>query len=208
MFNALTILLLISANCFALTGEVSFGGGQSNQAQEQENPSTSQKKITVVGLGVSPEAAEKQAITDAVRQAVGAYIDSDTLVQNEEVIKDRILTVSNGFVKEYKVIAPARKRDDGLFEIQIVAKVEINQLLAALKSTSLIHADLDGQNIWAEGVTKLQNANDSVALLQAKMPEYIRKLVKIQLYDSKGQPIDSKEPALTTPNGEVLTLTW
>ena len=189
------------------TGQSIFGDSTAAKSAESE-PATSQKKITVVGLGVSPEAAEKQAITDAVRQAVGAYIDSDTLVQNEEVIKDRILTVSNGFVKEYKVIAPARKRDDGLFEIQIVAKVEINQLLAALKSTSLIHADLDGQNIWAEGVTKLQNANDSVALLQAKMPEYIRKLVKIQLYDSKGQPIDSKEPALTTPNGEVLTLTW
>ena len=189
------------------TGQSIFGDSTAAKSAEAE-AATSQKKITVVGLGVSPDAAEKQAITDAVRQAVGAYIDSDTLVQNEEVIKDRILTVSNGFVKEYKVIAPARKRDDGLFEIQIVAKVEINQLLAALKSTSLIHADLDGQNIWAEGVTKLQNANDSVALLQAKMPEYIRKLVKIQLYDSKGQPIDSKEPALTTPNGEVLTLTW
>ena len=189
------------------TGQSIFGDSTAAKSAEAE-AATSQKKITVVGLGVSPDAAEKQAITDAVRQAVGAYIDSDTLVQNEEVIKDRILTVSNGFVKEYKVIAPARKRDDGLFEIQIVAKVEINQLLAALKSTSLIHADLDGQNIWAEGVTKLQNANDSVALLQAKMPEYIRKLVKTKFYDSKGQPIDSKEPALKTPNGEAFILTW
>ena len=189
------------------TGQSIFGDSTAAKSAEAE-AATSQKKITVVGLGVSPDAAEKQAITDAVRQAVGAYIDSDTLVQNEEVIRDRILTVSNGFVKEYKVIAPARKRDDGLFEIQIVAKVEINQLLAALKSTSLIHADLDGQNIWAEGVTKLQNANDSVALLQAKMPEYIRKLVKTQFYDSKGQPTESKEPALKTPNGEAFILTW
>ena len=189
------------------TGQSIFGDSTAAKSAESE-AATSQKKITVVGLGVSPEAAEKQAITDAVRQAVGAYIDSDTLVQNEEVIKDRILTVSNGFVKEYKVIAPARKRDDGLFEIQIVANVEINQLLAALKSTSLIHADLDGQNIWAEGVTKLQNANDSAALLQAKMPEYIRKLVKTKFYDSKGQPIDSKEPALKVTNGEAFILTW
>ena len=65
MLNAITILLLISVNCFALTGEVSLGGGQSNQPQEQENPAASQKKITVTSVGDSPTAAEKQAITDA-----------------------------------------------------------------------------------------------------------------------------------------------
>mgnify|MGYP000906710164 CR=1 FL=1 len=204
---SILFLSLATYPCSAqINGPIKLG-----QAQEISNTKSALgqvKEIKVTSMGETPDAAEKQAITDAVRQAVGAYIDSDTLVQNEEVIKDRILTVSNGFVKEYKVIAPARKRDDGLFEIQIVAKVEINQLLAALKSTSLIHADLDGQNIWAEGVTKLQNANDSVALLQAKMPEYIRKLVKTQFYDSKGQPIDSKEPALKVTNGEAFILTW
>ena len=40
------------------------------------------------------------------------------------------------------------------------------------------------------------------------MPEYIRKLVKIQFYDSKGQPTESKEPALNAPIGEALTATW
>jgi hypothetical protein len=82
------------------TGQSIFGDSTAAKSAEAE-AATSLKKITVVGLGVSPDAAEKQAITDAVRQAVGTYIDSDTLVQNEEVIKDRILTVSNGFVKEY-----------------------------------------------------------------------------------------------------------
>ena len=147
MFNALTILLLVSANCFALTGEVSLGGGLSNQAQEQENPSTSQKKITVTSVGESPTTAEKQAITDAVRQVVGAYIDSDTLVQNEEVIQDRILTLSSGFVKNYRVTTPAHLVDGGLYQVSIAAMVETNQVASALKAAKIISGDLAGQNL-------------------------------------------------------------
>ena len=62
-------------------------------------------------------------ITDAVRQAVGAYIDSDTLVQNEEVIKDRILTLSAGFVKNYRVTTPAHLVVGGLYQVSIAAMV-------------------------------------------------------------------------------------
>ena len=220
MLNAITILLLISVNCFALTGEVSLGGGQSNQPQEQENPAASQKKITVTSVGESPTAAEKQAITDAVRQAVGAYIDSNTIVQNEEVIRDRILSVSDGFVKEYKPTAPAHKREDGLYEITIEATVETKKVVQALKENNIISGEVAGQNLWAEASTKVMNAQDAVTMLETKIPELIKSVVTITPLDKDGKPFITKDasgkempntaPAVVDSDASTgeATLTW
>ena len=175
-----------------LTGQFSLGGEQAaapnGAAQPSAAAATNQKQITVVGLGLTPEAAEKQAITDAVRQAVGAFIDSNTIVQNEEVIKDRILSVSSGFVKEYKPAAPARKREDGLYEITIVATVESSKVVQALKEQNLISGEVAGQNLWAESSTKVMNAQDGVAMLEAKIPEFIKNSVTITPLGKDGKP--------------------
>ena len=186
-----------------LTGQFSLGGEQAaapnGAAQPSAAAATNQKQITVVGLGLSPEAAEKQAITDAVRQAVGAFIDSNTIVQNEEVIKDRILSVSSGFVKEYKPAAPARKREDGLYEITIVATVESSKVVQALKEQNLISGEVAGQNLWAESSTKVMNAQDGVAMLEAKIPEFIKNSVTITPLGKDGKPQFVKDA-----NGNVL----
>ena len=175
-----------------LTGQFSLGGEQAaapnGAAQPSAAAATNQKQITVVGLGLTSEAAEKQAITDAVRQAVGAFIDSNTIVQNEEVIKDRILSVSSGFVKEYKPAAPARKREDGLYEITIVATVESSKVVQALKEQNLISGEVAGQNLWAESSTKVMNAQDGVAMLEAKIPEFIKNSVTITPLGKDGKP--------------------
>ena len=175
-----------------LTGQFSLGGEQAaapnGAAQPSATAATNQKQITVVGLGLTSEAAEKQAITDAVRQAVGAFIDSNTIVQNEEVIKDRILSVSSGFVKEYKPAAPARKREDGLYEITIVATVESSKVVQALKEQNLISGEVAGQNLWAESSTKVMNAQDGVAMLEAKIPEFIKNSVTITPLGKDGKP--------------------
>ena len=103
---SILFLSLATYPCSAqINGPIKLG-----QAQEISNTKSALgqiNEIKVTSMGETPEAAEKQAITDAVRQAVGAYIDSDTLTQNEEVIQDRILTLSSGFVKNYRVTTPA-----------------------------------------------------------------------------------------------------
>ena len=174
----------------------------------------------MTGLGENPQAAEKQAITDAVRQAVGAYIDANTLVENEEVVRDRILSVSDGFVKEYKVTSPARQRDDGLYEITVLAVVETKQVVQALKEMNLITGEVAGQNIWAEASTKLMNAQDAVKMLEAKIPEFIKTAVIITplnkdgtpmvVKDSSGKEIPSTAPAIVDEDASTgqATLTW
>ena len=204
---SILFLSLATYPCSAqINGPIKLG-----QAQEISNTKSALgqvKEIKVTSMGETPDAAEKQAITDAVRQAVGTYIDSDTLTQNEEVIQDRILTLSSGFVKNYRVTTPAHLVDGGLYQVSIAAMVETNQVASALKAAKIISGDLAGQNLWAEGTTKSTNAQDALILLQAKMHEHCKKLIKLQFIDAKGALASTNAPAKQTQNSDTIKATW
>jgi hypothetical protein len=171
-----------------LSGEVSLGGASADQAQEEKQGNPQTKEITVTGIGTTLESAEKQALASAIRQAVGAYMDSKTIIENEEVIQDRILSVSNAFIEKYELIGQPKKSSDGLIEIIILAKVKTNQVVQALKEQNLISGEVAGQNLWAEASTKVMNAQDGVAMLEAKIPEFIKNSVTITPLGKDGKP--------------------
>ncbi len=200
-----------------LSGEVDLGGGTAKPEGANE---VNIKEITVTGIGDTIEAAEKQALASAIRQAVGAYMDSKTIFENEEVIQDRILSVSNAFVEKYEVVGQPKKLSDGLIEITVIARVKTNQVVQALKENNLISGEVAGQNLWAEASTKVMNAQDAVTMLETKIPELIKSVVTITPLDKEGKPLLTKDasgnampstaPAVVDSDdltGEA-TLTW
>ncbi len=60
--------------------------------------------IRVTGYGAAAQEAENDALRQAVEQAVGVLVDSQTLVQNNAVLRDRIFTQSRGFITNYTVL--------------------------------------------------------------------------------------------------------
>jgi len=114
-------IVIASIPCKAqLTSDVDLGVG-TNKSESPKEATT--KEITVTGIGTTLESAEKQALAAAIRQTVGAYIDSKTIIENEEVIQDRILSVSNAFVDRYEVVGQPKKSSDGLIQITVIAMV-------------------------------------------------------------------------------------
>jgi hypothetical protein len=95
-------------------------GGLLALAAEEPAP---YRTVVAEGVGQTVEDARKDAVRNAVRQAVGALIDAETLVQNDQVIKDEVLTYSNALVKTYKEVDKP-KRDGDLYRVTIVAAVE------------------------------------------------------------------------------------
>ena len=71
--------------------------------------------VSARGIGLDQDAAKKDALINAMQQAVGSFLDSETLIENDEIIRDKILSVSDGFVKKYDVTYGPTKRSDGLF---------------------------------------------------------------------------------------------
>ncbi len=128
-----------------------------------------QKLVTVEarGMGASPDAATKDALSQTIQQAAGAIVDSQTLMKNDEIMQEKILTASNAIVKKYDVVVPVKKNRNGLFEIRIKAQVEQNLLKQKLIEHKIIEGKVEGtQNIWAEVVTQEKNQVDMQAMIE------------------------------------------
>jgi hypothetical protein len=180
--------LILVAKSGAVSGEVSLvaPGGPANESKTQE--------IVASGIGKDASSAEKQALIAAVQQAVGMYLDTKTVIENEKLINDRILSLSNGFVSEYKVISGPQQRTDGLFTITINARVQGGQVVGALKESNIIKGELAGKNLYAKNMTQMMNSEDARQMLEEKLPELLINGIKLEFVDSNGNPRTSLAP--------------
>src|SRR5687767_8227931 len=85
------------------------------------------QEVIVEGVGKTLEDALKEAYRAAVRQVVGAVVDEQTQIQNDEIISDKVLTASSGFVTGYEQLK--KEESNGLVRIRIKAKVERAELV-------------------------------------------------------------------------------
>ena len=169
-------------------------------AQEQD------KSITVetIGIGADAVSAEKNAIYQAVQQAVGAYVDQETKIKNDEVIHDKILSVAQGFVESYQVLEQAKKRKDGseLWDVKIKAVVKKTEVGAALRAQGVMQIHADGTSAWAEMISMVKNQEDGMALLKKIMPEIQKNLILGRIIKN-GNEITRIQDEVT---GELLTV--
>lgn len=89
--------------------------------------------------------AEKAAVEDALRNAVekvGVEVVSETIVENFELVKDRIMMRASGYVHGYEVID--KKVDGGFVRIQLKAKVSGREIK---DDASFIYQEMDKPRI-------------------------------------------------------------
>ena len=168
-------------------------------------------KVTAVGVGRTADDAQKNAILNAVQQVVGMYIDGETLIKNEQLVLDQVLSVSSGFVSSFEVTLPPRKRlSDGLFETTIKAVVEKTRVAEQLNKAKIVKVSVDAQDAWAEAFSRLQNAQDGRRLLEKYWPEVPIKLLRARLVDDQGQSVkDASRPAVKADaNSGLVWCAW
>ncbi|MBW2340257.1 MAG: flagellar assembly protein T N-terminal domain-containing protein [Deltaproteobacteria bacterium] len=101
------------------------------------------KEIRTKGYGTiygnNKAAARDKAIEDAqrkaVEQAMGTMISSESVTKNFQLISDRILSLSSGYIERYRVIS--EREINGEVEVEIAAIVgmsKLNDSLQAIKN--------------------------------------------------------------------------
>lgn len=109
-------LLLLFA-VFALIPDFVFG-------KETDNKTVT---LVVSGEGETKNEATKNALRSAIEQAFGTFVSANTLVLNDELVKDEIITISSGNIQSYKEIGYT---DSGTTkEISLQATVSIGNLV-------------------------------------------------------------------------------
>ena len=74
---------------------------ENKKDKKKKDVGNNTKEVIAEGVGDSHDNAIKDAFRNAVRQVVGVYVDSETLVKNDKLVDDKILTLSNGFINDY-----------------------------------------------------------------------------------------------------------
>jgi len=141
------------------------------------------EKVIVFGVGTTSEMATKNAAKNAVKQVVGMYVVSDVEMQNRKIIKDEVLSYSNGYVKTFKMLE-MKENEDGLYEIMAEVGVKISQINNKLNSLNIAtkNVNINVQEFKAKVITQKDKVKDF-----EKMVENIvyKPLIKESVYDIK-----------------------
>lgn len=112
-----------------------------NFAQAADLP----EKQEVVAEGISAitgnvntakEAAVAQALRNAVEQAVGVYVLSETKVSKYQVLSDEIYTKATGFVSNWEVLE--EKQDNNNYKVKVKVIVGLEPLTDELKKLGVL----------------------------------------------------------------------
>lgn len=150
--------------------------------------------VTVDGIGSTSEEALKDALRNAVMQAVGAIVDAETLVKDDSLIKDQVLTYSDGFVNKYEVVPGSKAIKDGIYHITIIANVERRTLAQKLKAANVTIKDIDGTGLFAEAITQLEAEKNAEQLLRKALSGFPSSLVTARVIGD--ELVDQSETAV------------
>jgi len=161
----------------------------SNILFPQLTVSESEKRILTAGYGETPENALKDAFRNAVEEAVGLFCQSTTMMENQELLEDKIYTYSNGFIKNYKNLGTL-KTEDGFFQTNIVAIITKNQVREAISGAG-ISIDIEEQAglLFAQFSSEKQRVEDE----EKAMEVFLSNLNLIDPYDYKSHLVGMLE---------------
>jgi hypothetical protein len=122
---ALISVLFVSASLYAQSDEEMIA----LEALEGE------KKIVADGYGATPEDALEAALQNAVEQAAGSYVSSMTEIENDEIVKEEVLSLSHGFIKEHRKLSESNFGDE--YKVVVAAIIVEKQMIKSLEASGV-----------------------------------------------------------------------
>lgn len=86
--------------------------------------------------------ALQNAQRNAVEMGLGTVIDSQTMVQNDQLIRDRIYSQSSGYVKNYSILSEGHTRVGNTYEVCLRAKVQLANIKDDLRALGILRQQI------------------------------------------------------------------
>ena len=156
--------------------------------------------VVATGYGTTVREATKAALRSAVEQVVGTMVDATTLVENDKLIEDEILTYSAGMIASSKAIGEPKKSPDGIYTVKVKASVKKSQLQEKLRATSAVNVALDGTDLFARMTAAKDNLADAEAMIKSVLAKHKDCVIAEAIPGKNGKsPID-----LDPKTGEIF----
>ena len=89
--------------------------------------------LTVSGQGQTQDEAKQNALRNAIEQAFGTFISSNTEILNDELVKDEIVSIANGNIQKFEVLSEVEVPEVG-HATTLKATVSVTKLTSFVES--------------------------------------------------------------------------
>ena len=137
-----------------------------------------EREVVVIGVGVHEDAAKRQAYRNAIQSVIGAIVVAETLVENDELMRDKVLSHSDGYISATRQVGNTRPIGDGLVEVTMRVTVKSDSLKAKLRDENISVSAFDGAVLFAEAIRQ-KEARDAAgreirAIVSGAIPSVVR----------------------------------
>ena len=92
--------------------------------------------LTVSAQGATLSEAKQNALRDAIEQAFGTFISSNTEILDDELVKDEIVSVSNGNIQKFEILSEVQI-ENGEWSTTLKAVVSVTKLTSFCESKGI-----------------------------------------------------------------------
>jgi hypothetical protein len=126
--------------------------------------------VVVTGAGTDPDKAKYNALSNAVEQTVGVLVDAETLVENDKLVRDKVLTYTEGDVTAITILGQSQK--DGLYYVRLKATVAVQKIESRLRSQHLAVREVDGEVFYDNAKRRQENAKTFTEMLANALRDF------------------------------------
>ena len=122
-----------------------------------------QVTLVVSGIADNKQDAINVALRSAIEQAYGVFVSSNTQILNDEIVRDEIVSLSRGNIKNFKELSSI-VLSSGKIDVTVQATVSISKLVSYTQSKGA-SAELAGSSFGANiKLYELNKKNEQAAL--------------------------------------------
>ena len=156
--------------------EVNNLGGTASAA----SPAAQGREVVVTGTGADADKAVQNAFSQAIEQTVGVLVDAETVVKNDQLIRDEILTYSRGYVQDFNVLR--KWKEGGLHYAQIKATVAVSKLVEKLKASNVAVRDMPGELMSRQAEHEVTAEHNAASMFRTATDDFrVSKLWTVQI---------------------------
>jgi len=158
---------------------VGEGALAKNHRAEGDKP-PQPKEVTVTGVGVDADKALQNAFSQAIEQTVGLMVDAETVVKNDQIIRDEILTYSQGCMEKYDIVK--QWQEDGSHHVTILATVKRGQLAQRLRGANIALNEVGCDLVSRQIEFELKNEEQAARMFEKVIADFdMTKLTKVEV---------------------------
>lgn len=177
----------------ALNAEIETVGGEKEDSTGKtgEDAASNVAVVTAEGKGDTKKDAKLAAFRAAVEKAVGVYVDAESLMENSELIKDRVNTISNADIQKYETLKESQMKS-GMYFCQIKAWVEkkaIAPKFADVFPAAFKDVREAAETIHVIKITKQAREGDAASLMTAAIADVDPMRNWVRLSVAKGESL-------------------